>query len=134
MSCREFPVLDFLRRREISFHHYLCTPRTVLLSVQYISFTSLHSSSLHKTHPILEVTTVAVSSSLGMVSWYGFQWGYPRFAHYKRAVDTIIAIYQAKIRTLSISILTGVGKMMEFHCSNFSEFVWFMASWHFQLH
>ena len=65
MSSRKFPVLDFLRRREIFFFMY---PTTVLLSVQYVSFTSLHSSSLRKTHPILEAQTAAVSSSLGMVT------------------------------------------------------------------
>ena len=45
----------------------------------------------------------------------------------------IVAICQAKLRTLSISILTGVRKMMKFHCLNFSKFVLFIASWHFQL-
>ena len=69
MFCREFPVLDFLRRREI-FLHLFMYPRTFLLSVQYVSFTSSHSSSLRKTHPILEATTAAVSSSLGMVTGF----------------------------------------------------------------
>ena len=45
-------------------------PTTVLLSVQYVSLTSLHSSSLRKTHPILEAKTAAVSSSLGMVTGF----------------------------------------------------------------
>ena len=50
-----------------------------------------------------------------------------------RTVNLIVAVCQPKIGALSIGVLAGIGEMVQFYGSEFSEPFWFEASGNLEL-
>jgi len=104
MSSRVFLERDFQQFWNL-LESLLVYPNTVLLSVQKNSFIGSSSNSFRNMQLILDETSAAVSSGLGIV--VGFR-GVTRDFPMMRTVDTVLDINQSKVGTLSITILTSI--------------------------
>ena len=57
----------------------------------------------------------------------GFQWSYSSFAHDEAAVDLTSVICKSQVRTLAVSTVARIQKVVELYGREFSKCMWLVA-------